>query len=506
MADKAHRLTDEKLEEMEKRLSAIYSRARKEMQEKSDAYFSRFHKQDEEKRKLVEKGKLTEDEYKRWRKGKIMHSKRFTDLKRQFANEILHVNETAMAYINGELPDVYALNYNAFENQAEEIGGYSFTLVDRDTVRNLALEDGSLLPYKEIDPAKDIPWNMKNINAEVLQGILQGESMGEISKRIGNVQEMNKNAAIRTARTMVTGAENRGRQDSYARAEADGIMLEKEWISTNDGRTRHTHRQKPQGVGGEIVPQDKPFSNGLMYPGDPSGRPDEVYNCRCTMVAVVKGFKKLLTNDDEKDKIKSKWDNGLQPRGQVSEEITEDELYSFVAKELNVTEEEAMQYVDAVMAFTDAGSDIYSEIRRYQRKEALQFMSEQDVKVLSDNIETYIVKAPSWNGGETFRGVSTSDAELATYQVGKELSMGGTSSWSGTRGIAQNFAEINTTVERPNSVIFHSQTQSKGTGIKHISVYEMEDEILCSKESNYRIVKTEMDEDFITHVYLMEVD
>ena len=27
MADKAHRLTDEKLEEMEKRLSAIYSRA-----------------------------------------------------------------------------------------------------------------------------------------------------------------------------------------------------------------------------------------------------------------------------------------------------------------------------------------------------------------------------------------------------------------------------------------------------------------------------------------------
>ena len=29
MADKAHRLTDEKLEEMEKRLSAIYSRAGK---------------------------------------------------------------------------------------------------------------------------------------------------------------------------------------------------------------------------------------------------------------------------------------------------------------------------------------------------------------------------------------------------------------------------------------------------------------------------------------------
>ena len=34
MADKAHRLTDEKLEEMEKRLSAIYSRAEKTVQKR----------------------------------------------------------------------------------------------------------------------------------------------------------------------------------------------------------------------------------------------------------------------------------------------------------------------------------------------------------------------------------------------------------------------------------------------------------------------------------------
>ena len=42
MADKAHRLTDEKLEEMEKRLSAIYSRAEKEIQEKAEKYFSSY--------------------------------------------------------------------------------------------------------------------------------------------------------------------------------------------------------------------------------------------------------------------------------------------------------------------------------------------------------------------------------------------------------------------------------------------------------------------------------
>ena len=58
MADKAHNMTDIKLEEMEKRLSAIYSRASKEIQQTADEYFSQFKTQDEKKRKLVETGKL----------------------------------------------------------------------------------------------------------------------------------------------------------------------------------------------------------------------------------------------------------------------------------------------------------------------------------------------------------------------------------------------------------------------------------------------------------------
>ena len=288
MADKAHRLTDEKLEEMEKRLSAIYSRVEKEIQQTADEYFSKFAKQDEAKRKLLEQGKITEDEYTKWRKGKVMYGKRFTEMKEQCAKQLLNVNQTALAYVNGELPEVYALNYNALESAVDGVGGYSFTLVDADTVRNLAVTDASLLPYKEIDPAKDIPWNMKKINAETLQGILQGESMDKIAKRIMNVQEMNKTQAIRSARTIVTGAENKGRQDSYARATADGIILQKEWISTNDSRTRHSHAV----LDGAIVDQDKKFDNGLMYPGDPSGSPEETWNCRCTVAAVVKGFKK----------------------------------------------------------------------------------------------------------------------------------------------------------------------------------------------------------------------
>ena len=298
MADTAHYQTDLKLEEMEKRLSAIYSRAEKEIQKTADEYFSKFAKQDEDKRKLLEQGKITEDEYKKWRKGKVMYGKRFTEMKEQCAQQLLNVNQTALAYVNGELPEVYALNYNALAGAVDGVGGYSFTLVDADTVRNLAVTDTNLLPYKQLDPAKDIPWNMKKINAETLQGILQGESMDKIAKRIMNVQTMNKDAAIRSARTIVTGAECKGRQDSYQRAQDDGIILRKYWLATYDKRGRDWHKDAGNDYTEEKAIEIDDFfivdGEKMLHPGDAmhgaSGH--NLYNCRCSVASKVIGFKK----------------------------------------------------------------------------------------------------------------------------------------------------------------------------------------------------------------------
>lgn len=298
MADKAHRLTDKKLEEMEKRLSAIYSRAEKEIQKTADEYFSKFAKQDEAKRKLLEQGKITEDEYKKWRKGKVMYGKRFTEMKEQCAKQLLNVNQTALAYVNGELPEVYAINYNALADSVDGVGGYSFTLVDADAVRNLAITDTSLLPYKKIDPKKDIPWNMKKINAETLQGILHGESMDKIAKRMMNVQEMNRTQAIRSARTIVTGAECKGRQDSYRRANDDGIILRKYWLATYDKRARDWHKDAGNDYTEEKAIDIDDFfivdGEKMLHPGDAmhgaSGH--NLYNCRCSIASKVVGFNK----------------------------------------------------------------------------------------------------------------------------------------------------------------------------------------------------------------------
>ena len=299
MADIAHTKTDQKLEEMEKRLSAIYSRAEKEIQKTADEYFSKFAKQDEAKRKLLEQGKITEDEYKKWRKGKVMYGKRFTEMKEQCAKQLLNVNQTALSYVNGELPEVYALNYNALAGSVDGVGGYSFTLVDADTVRNLAVTDTGLLPYKELDPAKDIPWNMKKINAETLQGILQGESMDKIAKRILSVQKMNEESAIRSARTIVTNAECKGRQDSYQRAKDDGIILRKYWLATYDKRARDWHKEAGNKYNEDNAIEVDDFfvvdGEDMLHPGDSEhgAGGHNIYNCRCSIASKVIGFKKV---------------------------------------------------------------------------------------------------------------------------------------------------------------------------------------------------------------------
>ena len=57
------------------------------------------------------------------------------------------------------------------------------------------------------------------------------------------------------------------------------------WVTVGDDRVRDTHVNcGNQGA----VAMETPFANGLMYPGDPEGSPEEVCNCRCWMVGGAK--------------------------------------------------------------------------------------------------------------------------------------------------------------------------------------------------------------------------
>ena len=304
MADKAHLATDELLNKMEQRLRAIYTRASREIGEAWQAYLKDAGKEIADLQQQYMDAKAANDtetarqlgkSLGRAKRERTLTDKRYRELTQQTAEQLAHVNETATAYINKNLPEVYAINYNAIGESFDGIGGYSFTLTDADTVRNLVESDRSFLPMRNLDFSRDVAWNIEKMNAEVLQGILQGESMDKIADRLGQVIGMNSRSAISAARTIVTGAENKGRQDSYARAEADGVILQKEWLSSDQpGRTRDWHM--PYAFTSLVVNQDEPFENSLgkiMFPGDPSADGANVWNCRCSMAAVVKGFKSV---------------------------------------------------------------------------------------------------------------------------------------------------------------------------------------------------------------------
>lgn len=296
--DKGHLTTDKLLLTMEKKLSGIYSRANKEVQKKMDEYLAGLKAKGDKLQEAIAAAKTAEEKakaeaaYKTFLENSTFKSEHYNALAAEMARNLSDVNKIATAYVNDKMPDVYAVNYNYVGGDISgKVKGYSFEMVDASTVKTLATKDKTLLPYKTVDGRKDVRWNTQAVNSEVLQGILQGESIPDISRRLTNVTEMNLSSAIRNARTSTTCAENRGRMDSYHKAEEMGIKIHKIWIATNDQRTREAHEE----LDGQEREIDEPFENSLgdiMYPGDPDADPANVYNCRCTMKTKILGFER----------------------------------------------------------------------------------------------------------------------------------------------------------------------------------------------------------------------
>lgn len=286
---------DIRMRKLSKRLEEIYSEAEKGLTEKVNSFFANFEKLDKQKKALVDAKKLSEEEYKEWRKKKLLMGEKYTDLRDTMTDSMLHANEIATSYMNGELPAVYAHNFNQVGKDVQrQVRGFSFDLINENTVRNLATKNKTLLPYKIVDGQRDIRWNTKRVNSALLQGILQGEGSKDIAQRLMKVTEMNKESAIRNARTALTGAQNKGRNDAMEDLTEKGFELRKEWIATTgDGRTRDAHLEL-HGVQEKV---DEPFENSIgriMYPGDPNADPANVYNCRCSIRSIVVGITKPI--------------------------------------------------------------------------------------------------------------------------------------------------------------------------------------------------------------------
>ena len=291
---------DIRMRKLSKRISKVYKEAQEELTEKVNSFFANFEKLDKQKKALVDAKKLSEKEYKEWRKNKLLMGEKYMDLRDTMADRMLHANEIAASYMNGELPAVYAHNFNQIGKDVQrQVKGFSFDLVNENAVRNLSTKNKTLLPYKIVDGRRDVRWNTRRVNSALLQGILQGEGSDKIAQRLMNVAEMNKESAIRNARTALTAAQNKGRNDAMDDLAEKGFDLRKEWVATTgDGRTREAHLE----LHGVQVKVDEPFENSIgriMYPGDPNADPANTYNCRCSIRTIVVGITKPIKGVNE---------------------------------------------------------------------------------------------------------------------------------------------------------------------------------------------------------------
>ena len=275
-------------EKLRKEINKAYKQALKEMTDKFNDATKEFAKLDKKKRQEVKDGKLSDREYKAWRKEQLMTKKWMMDMIAEISNKCTEATQKSAEIINDHLPQAYASGHNrgAYEIETGINASTSMTLIPTRAVRNAVDEGKVLYPKSKVKIPKDRAWNAKHLKAEIAQGIIQGESIDEIAKRLGKVAAMSASTAMRMARTMTGCAMNMGHFDSAKEAQDLGIEVEKVWIATPDLRTRDSHRHMDL----ERVPLDDKFSNGLMFPKDPEGAPAEVYNCRCRIVNLPEGI------------------------------------------------------------------------------------------------------------------------------------------------------------------------------------------------------------------------
>lgn len=312
MADKAHVITDKVIKQTEKRLQEEYSKAAKELEEKFKDYFRRYEAKDKKWREWVAQGKKTEKEYKAWKKGQLIVGKRWREMKETATEDMRNVNRIARQICEGQRVDIYAINHAYGTYQIERYGvNTSYTLYNHEAVEEIIRNNPQLMPppgkkvSRRIAEGKAKRWSKQKIQSVAIQAILQGDSIPDMAKRLAKeVADSDFKAAVRNARTMATGAQNAGRYEAYRRAAGMGIDLIIEWAAVLDNRTRHAHRQ----MHGQRTTVDKPFRTPdgytIMYPADCTGTSDapqkEIWCCRCTLLAWVKGFEHDTLTDSDK--------------------------------------------------------------------------------------------------------------------------------------------------------------------------------------------------------------
>ena len=282
MADIGEKATEREFKRLKAKIKDVYQQAYEDIYKKNLEFVKRQEKKEAQYRQMLAEGKISQADFDAWMRGQIFQGQQWEAKRKQMQETLLNADRIARQMINDSRYSVFADNANFIGYELEKGAGVmtSFGLYDANSVRRLLMEEPDLLPPRKI-PGRDesYKWYNRQIQTAITQGIIQGEDIRKIAKRVARqTGEANMKAALRNARTMHTGAQNAGRIEGMHQAQRLGIKVQKQWMATLDGRTRDSHRD----LDGQIQDVDKPFKSAMgkiMYPGDPAAHPGNVWNC-----------------------------------------------------------------------------------------------------------------------------------------------------------------------------------------------------------------------------------
>ena len=302
MADYGTAKTDEAVRRTERRLRRVYKEAQRDIAEKLKAWQEAHRAREAKYRKMVADGKMSQKDFDAWMRGQVFQGKQWAARKKEIDEVLLNADKAAAKIVNEGKIGVFTdnANYIGYDlEQGLQIDS-GFTLYDEKTVARLIKDDPQILPKaaEGVVKGKAFSYYNKLMNSAITQGILQGETIPQIARRImEKTGESSYKSAVRNARTAFTGAQNAGRIEGLHQAQDLGIRVKKKWMATLDDRTRDSHRD----LDGQVKEVDEPFISSIgtiRYPGDPEGQPGDVYNCRCTLIDVYPEYPSSIDRID----------------------------------------------------------------------------------------------------------------------------------------------------------------------------------------------------------------
>ena len=176
--------------------------------------------------------------------------------------------------------------------------------------------------------AFDIGDLQKKIANEISRGFATAATYAEIARNVASQARIGRNNAMRIVRTEGGRIVETAAFHAQKKAQERGAQIVKIWDATLDSRVRISHLR----IDGEIRELDEPFSNGLMFPKDPSGPAKEVINCRCRS----RSDSKWLLDADE-----TKWLGDVPNMSKEQKQI--------VSEKLGVPVDDLEQYAENIV-------------------------------------------------------------------------------------------------------------------------------------------------------------